>query len=267
MVKIGIIGACGRMGKILINAVTQNSGAVLSAAVEFEGHPDIGNDASVIAGLTASGILITSSVDEAAGASDVLIDFSSKDSFAKNISLIQAVGKPVVIGITGLDDNDYRLIEGFSAKFPVVYARNFSTGITLLTFLVGRAAKVLNKGFDLEIIEAHHHNKKDAPSGTALQLAEAAAEAMGRDLNKCVLYGREGMLGERPRDEIAIHAIRGGDIVGEHSVQFIAEGESVELSHKARSRMTFGNGALRAALWVNSKDPGLYNMQDVLELK
>lgn len=266
MTKIAILGAAGRMGCNLIRAVADNPDACVSAAVEIHGHPRLGEDAGIIAGIGELGVPVTDDPVEAARCVDVMIDFTSSAALEHNLKAA-AAGCSLVIGTTGLNDAQKQLIRTASEKLPIVFAANYSTGICLLTHLVEQAAAVLGEEFDLEITEIHHKHKKDAPSGTALQLAEAAATARNVSLQEMGCYGRKGISGERPVGEIALHAIRGGDVVGEHTVSFFGDGERVELVHKASSRMTFAHGAVRAAVWLKNKPVGLYNMQDVLNLQ
>ena len=264
MVKIGIIGAAGRMGKNLITALASHSGAKLTAAVEYSAHPDINKDAAALAGLKPAGVPLTDDPEAAAAVSDVLIDFSSLENVKPVVSAAVAGKCGLVIGTTGLGAQETEILRNASASIPVFQASNYSLGVNLLANLVRKAATILGNSFDIEIIEAHHRFKKDAPSGTALTLAEAAAEALDRDLSTEIRNGRSGMPGERTVTEIGMHAIRGGDVVGDHTVGFYGDGERIELTHKASSRMTFANGAVRSAVWLVDQKPGKYSMDDVL---
>lgn len=266
MKRIGIIGAAGRMGINLINAVESNPDTVLAGAVEQQEHPQLGIDARANAGLGAGEITIVHDVGAAAASCDVMIDFSTREALPNNLDRMVAANKPLVIGTTGLSSEEKRRIMEAAKHIPIVQAPNFSTGVTLLAHLVQEAARVLDKGFDLEIVETHHRFKKDSPSGTALRLADAASRGRGQSLDDVVCYGRQGQVGERPEGQIGIHAVRGGDVVGEHTVAFFGNGERIELTHKAASRMTFAHGAVRAALWVLEQPAGLYSMEDVLTL-
>lgn len=265
MTGIAILGAAGRMGANLIQAVTANPDAELVAAVELPGHPQIGRDAGTIAGVGELGVLITDDPVSAAQKADVLIDFTAPAALRDSLTAAES-RCGLVIGTTGLDDKQKEMINSAGDKTSIVFAANYSTGVCLLTHLVSKTAAILGDEFDIEITESHHRFKKDAPSGTALHLAEAAADSRNVDLADKANYGRHGMCGERAKGEIALHAIRGGDIVGEHTVGFYGDGERIELVHKASSRMTFAHGAVRAAVWVAGKAPGVYSMQDVLEL-
>jgi len=237
MVKIGVIGAAGRMGVNLINAIATNDLAVLAGGVEADGHPKIGVDASLNAGLESSGILIDKSMDSCVSSSDVIIDFTHFSVLPQTVAAAVKSGKAIVIGTTALGDNEMELLEDAAKKIPVVLAANYSMGVNLLSNLVKKTAAILGSNYDVEIVEAHHHHKKDAPSGTAIMLGKAAAEGLDIDYNKNVVDGRSGDVGARPKNEIGMHAVRGGDVVGEHTVTFFGDGERIELTHKASSRI------------------------------
>lgn len=270
MSNIVVIGAAGRMGKAIIRCL--QAGAVpelkLAGAIEVADCPDINRDAGVVAGAGEAGVCITSDLSGVAPLSDVVIDFSYPKGTAGNAPHMAEWGKGWVIGTTGLQDAELAAVRAAAGKIPVVMAPNMSLGVNLLLQLVEDAARSLKeRGYDVEIIERHHRRKKDAPSGTALGLGRAVSSGMGWDLNEVARHGREGAEEkERPAKQIGFHAVRAGDFVGDHSVIFAAEGESVELSHRATSRDTFAIGALRAAAWVCGKEPGLYSMRDVLGL-
>src|SRR5260221_1179693 len=244
MTKITITGAKGRMGQALLACTPQHR------ELEVVGRIDQGDALHSVIGKT-----------------DVVVDFSSHQATGDIVRLCVAYGKPMVIGTTGHSDATRAQISTEAAKIPIVLASNFSTGVNTLFWLTRKAAEILGPGFDLEIVEMHHRQKKDAPSGTAKSLAEILAEVRKLQLDKAARHGREGIVGERTANEIGIHSIRGGDVVGDHTVIFANNGERVELTHKASSRDTFANGALRAALWVVKQKTGLYDMQDVLGLK
>ena len=266
-VKVAIAGAAGRMGQTLIRCLHSPAGEGMELCGTFDqpGHPRLGQAADPAHGGT---VRICESFEEAVKEADVLIDFSAPVATAEIAGQSAARPLPLVVGTTGLQPKQIKTLQAASELTPVVFAANMSLGINLLLDLVQRAAEALrDKGFDLEIIERHHRLKKDAPSGTALALGEAAAEALHRDLLRDARHGREGLAGERTREEIGFHAIRGGDIIGEHTVLFAGEGETVELRHAATSRDTFALGALRAAQWVVSRKPGLYSMRHVLGLE
>jgi 4-hydroxy-tetrahydrodipicolinate reductase len=261
LIKIGIYGARGRMGQELCNLVQQNSKTSLEALFETPGHSEIGQE--------FYGLTLKSDIRSLLDKSDVVIDFTSPQGTMQLLELNGEFKKPLVIGTTGLSPEEEGKIKNAAARYPVVFSPNYSIGINLLLKLVREAGRVLSKekGYDLEIIELHHRFKKDAPSGTALKLGEIAAEASGRNLAKDGIYGREGQVGERSIDEVGIFAVRGGDIVGEHTVLFTNLGERVEIGHKAHSRQTLASGAVEAAIWVKNRKPGEYSMEDVLDLK
>lgn len=264
-----IIGAAGRMGRTLIRFIQTEAvpGLKLAGAVDLWDCPERGKDAGLVAGCGEAGVAITSDLKEALPACDVVIDFSGHKGTAGNAPRVAEAGKALVIGTTGLTPEETAVVRDAAKKTAIVTAPNMSLGMNLLFSLVERAAAALKgKGYDCEIVERHHRRKKDSPSGTALGLGEAAARGFEWDLKKVAVHGREGIVGERPAEEIGFHAVRGGDIVGDHTVIFAADGEVIELSHRATSRETFAYGALRAAAWVAGRKPGLYNMRDVLGL-
>ena len=267
MARIAITGAAGRMGKVLIEAVTLTDGVSLGAAVVRPGSSLIGSDAGELAGVGRNGVALAGDLAEVTDDFDVLIDFTFPDLTLANLDVCREAGKSVVIGTTGLSDAEKLQLEDKASGIPVVFAPNMSVGVNLVLQLLQTASRVLGEDSDIEIVEAHHRHKKDAPSGTALRMGEVIADTLGRDLQECAVYGREGFTGERSRETIGFETIRGGDIVGEHNVMFAGLGERIEISHKASSRMTFAKGAVRAALWLQGQGPGLYDMQDVLGLK
>jgi 4-hydroxy-tetrahydrodipicolinate reductase len=266
MVRVAVIGAAGRMGKVLIEAISSAEGVTLGAAVVSPASSLIGADAGEVAGVGKLGVLLASDLEVVAADFDVLIDFTSPELTMLNLSVCEAHGKGIVIGTTGLNVEQKQVLHRCAQKIPVVFAPNMSVGVNLLLKLLDITARVLGDEVDIEIIEAHHRHKKDAPSGTALRLGEVIADALGRDLSDCAVYGREGMTGERERKTIGFETIRAGDIVGDHTVMFAGIGERLELTHKASSRMTFAKGAVRAASWLSKHEKGLFDMQDVLEL-
>ena len=265
MTKIAITGAAGRMGKTLLEAVHQTEGTSVSAALERPGSSVVGVDAGELAGI---GKLDVRVVDDIASAEafDVLIDFTRPEVTLANLAVCRQRGSAMVIGTTGFDEAQKTQIAEAAKDIAIVFAPNMSVGVNLCLKLLQMAAKVLGDEVDIEVIEAHHRHKVDAPSGTALRMGEVVAEALGRDLKECAVYGREGVTGERDRKTIGFETIRAGDIVGDHTVLFAGDGERVEITHKASSRMTFANGAVRAAQWLKGREAGLYDMQDVLEL-
>lgn len=264
--RVAVLGAGGRMGRAIVRALSETEGARLVAAVERPGSPDVGADAGTLAGLAPVGVAIGQALP-AASAADVWIDFSSPAASVANAHAAASSGARLVVGTTGLGAQDREAIAGAARAVPVVLAPNMSVGVNVLLALVADAARALGPGYDLEIVEAHHRAKRDAPSGTALRLAEALAEATGRDLGKTARYERHGDIGPRTAPEIGIQTIRGGDVVGDHTVFFLGMGERLELTHRASSRDTFARGAVRAALWLGNRPPGLYDMRDVLGLK
>lgn len=266
MTRIAIVGAAGRMGLHLIKATCASS-AELAAAIEHPSSLYLGKDAGDLAGLSHLGVEIISDVASALEQFDVLIDFTRPEPSMNFIEQCRKAGKKIVIGTTGFNDEQKAAIQEAAKDMAIVLAPNFSVGVNLTLKLLELTAKVMGDYTDIEVIEAHHRHKVDAPSGTALRMGEVVAEALGRDLKDCAVYAREGYTGERDRKTIGFSTIRAGDIVGEHTVMFADEGERVEITHKASSRMTFANGAVRAAIWLNDKSNGLYDMQDVLGLR
>jgi len=267
MTKILVTGAAGRMGKCLIEATHNAEAASLAAAVEREGSSFIGVDAGEMAGVGSKNISVSDSMQAVIKNSDVVIDFTRPEVTMENLRVCLENGTKMVIGTTGLSDEQKQQIEKASEKIAIVFAPNMSVGVNLTLKLLDMAARVLGDDVDIEIIEAHHRHKVDAPSGTALRMGEVVADALDRDLSECAVYGREGNTGERDRKTIGFETIRAGDIVGEHTVMFADIGERIEITHKASSRMTFANGAVKAAVWLDNRQSGLYDMQDVLGLK
>lgn len=267
MRRIAVIGAAGRMGKALIEAIGQTEGAQLSAAIERPQSSLVGADAGELAGVGRLGVVIAGSLEQVLGDFDVLIDFIHPSSTLVNLQLCRVHGKAMVIGTTGFSEAEKAQIADAARDIPVVLAANFSVGVNLCLKLLDMAARVMGEDADIEIIEAHHRHKVDAPSGTALRMGEVVAEALGRDLRKVAVYGREGQTGARERDTIGFATVRAGDVVGDHTVLFATEGERVEITHKASSRLTFARGAVRSALWLQGHDSGLFDMQDVLGLR
>jgi 4-hydroxy-tetrahydrodipicolinate reductase len=254
------------MGKSLVQAIADAEGLTLGAASERPESSLIGVDAGEVAGVGKLGVSITDSLEKVVNDFDVVIDFTSPTATMSHVEICRANRKHIVIGTTGLDDAQKDQLKSAGEEIGIVFAPNMSVGVNLCLKLLEMAAKVLGDSVDIEVIEAHHRHKVDAPSGTALRMGEVVAEALGRDLKECAVYGREGLSGPRERKTIGFETIRAGDIVGEHTVMFAAEGERVEITHKASSRMTFANGAARAAGWITTRGKGLYDMQDVLGL-
>ena len=267
MIKIAISGAAGRMGRTLIEACQQTEGLQVTAAIEYAGSSMLGVDAGELAGIGKLDVAVVADLAAVVGDFDVLIDFTRPQVTENNLEICAAAGKHIVIGTTGFSDEQKQLIEQAATRTGVVFAPNMSVGVNLCFKLLDLAARVLGDEVDIEIIEAHHRHKVDAPSGTALRMGEVVADALGRDLKECAVYGREGQTGERERQTIGFETIRAGDIVGEHTVMFADMGERVEITHKASSRMTFAKGAVRAAIFLQNKGKGLFDMQDVLGLR
>jgi 4-hydroxy-tetrahydrodipicolinate reductase len=264
MLKIGINGAAGQMGRRLTELVTHSRDFILSCALETSGHESLGRDAGDIAGVGSTGVMLSSALDEE---TDVLIDFSAPAATLVRLDECVDCGVAMVIGTTGFDASGEGRIRAAAEDIPIVMAPNMSLGVNLLFALAGKVAGALGESYDIEIVEAHHRHKKDAPSGTAMQLAKNICEAMSWEpVEDHLVHGREGQTGERPEKQIGMHAIRGGEVVGEHTVIFAGTGERVELAHKAESRDVFAQGALHAALFVAKQEKGLYTMQDVLGL-
>lgn len=267
MRKIAVIGAAGRMGKTLIEAISQDPGATLAAAIERPQSTLIGADAGELAGVGRLGVAIVGELSQVLADFDVLIDFTHPSSTLINLDICRAAGKAMVIGTTGFSEQEKQVIAQAAEDIPVVFAPNFSVGVNLCLKLLDLAARVMGDEADIEIIEAHHRHKVDAPSGTALRMGEVVADALGRNLQEVAVYGREGQTGARDRNTIGFATVRAGDVVGDHTVLFATEGERVEITHKASSRMTFASGAVRSAVWLAGHTKGLYDMQDVLSLR
>jgi 4-hydroxy-tetrahydrodipicolinate reductase len=264
--RIAIAGASGRMGRMLLEAVQAAPDAELAGALDVAGGPSIGTDAGAYSG-QLTGVVIQSDLGKALANADVLIDFTRPEGTLRHLEYCAAHGVKLVIGTTGFDEAGKAAIRAAGDKTAIVFAPNMSVGVNVTLKLLEMAAKSFNEGYDIEIIEAHHRHKVDAPSGTALKMGEVIADALGRDLKECAVYGREGVTGERDPSTIGFATIRGGDIVGDHTVLFAGIGERIEISHKSSSRVTYAHGALRAARFLAGKKTGLYDMQDVLGLK
>lgn len=265
-IKIAIAGVNGRMGKVLVEAVHNSQHCVLVGALDHKDSKAIGLDAGYAVGIQTN-VVITADYDVALKNADVVIDFTRPDASLALIDECQRRKIRMVIGTTGYDDNGKEKIKAAANKNAIVFAANYSVGVNLTFHILDTVAKVLNEGYDIEIIEAHHRHKIDAPSGTALRMGEVIAHALGRNLSECAVYGREGNIGARNSQTIGFATVRAGDIVGEHTALFATEGERVEITHKASSRMTFAAGAVRAAVWLVQKEVGLFDMQDVLGLR
>lgn len=266
-IKIAVTGAAGRMGKTLIEAVNLAADAKLAVAIERPGNSLIGADAGELAGLGASGVKVVDDIANVVANFDVLIDFTTPAATLANAAICAQHNKGMVIGTTGFSAEQKNTLLAAQNKIPLCMAANFSTGVNLCFKLLDIAAGVLGNDVDIEIYEAHHRHKVDAPSGTALKMGEVVATALNRNLDDVAVYGRQGQTGARDRQTIGFTTARGGDVVGDHTVSFMADGERVEITHKASSRMSFARGAVRAAQWLTLQTAGLYDMQDVLNLK
>lgn len=264
--QIAILGAAGRMGRALVNAIDHQPAAKLVAALDRENAPESGLDAGSLAGLPALGVVLSSDIGEALTHAEVLIDFTRPEGTLAAIAACRKAGRPIVIGTTGFTSEQKAVIAEAGREIAICQAANFSVGVNVLLKLVEDAARVLGEGYDLEIVEAHHRHKVDAPSGTALALGEAAARGLHRDLKSVAVYGREGHTGARDAQTIGFATVRGGDVIGDHTVLYLGDGERLELSHKASSRQNFAAGAVRAAVWLARQKPGLYSMREVLGL-
>ncbi len=267
MVRITVAGAMGRMGNRIVVLSKEYEAIKLSGAFERRAHKDVGKDIGILSGIGETCILLEDNIEKAVDQADVIIDFTHASSTLEHLRTASARGKAMVIGTTGFTKEQLGEMAALTRNIPCVMASNMSLGVNLLLKVLQDVAKALGDEYDIEIIEAHHRMKKDAPSGTAIKMAQVIAEAVNRKLDEVAVYARKGMIGERTRKEIGIQTVRAGDIVGEHTVLFGGMGERIEISHRASSRDTFARGALRAATWIRGKAPGLYDMQDVLGLK
>lgn len=263
---IAILGASGRMGRALIDGTLRSAALRLSAAIERPGNPALGSDAGTLIGAEAAAVLLSDSLPAALVDASVLIDFTSPAATLEAIAACVAAKRPIVIGTTGFTTEQKIEIGRAARSIPVCISANYSIGVNVALKLVETAARTLGGDYDVEIVEAHHRHKVDSPSGTALAFGEAAADGLGRDLRTHAIYGREGQIGPRKRETIGFATVRGGDVVGDHTVLFLGDGERVEISHRASSRSNFASGALRAAEWLSSRPAGLYSMRDVLGL-
>lgn len=267
MIRVAITGAAGRMGRHLLDACNQSDQVRCTVAAEAKDSPFIGADAGELAGIGRSNVSLSTDLSALTGQFDVLIDFTRPAATLAYLDLCQAAGKAMVIGTTGFSADQKTEIARAAERIPIVFAPNMSIGVNLCFKLLELTARVLGDSADVEIIEAHHRHKVDAPSGTALAMGQVIAKALGRDLQECAVYGREGNTGERERSTIGFATVRAGDIVGEHTALFADVGERIEITHRAASRMTFAKGAVRAATWLAKRPSGLFDMQDVLGLR
>lgn len=265
-VKIAVVGAGGRMGRMIIESALKDSGVALVAAVDQPGSAAIGKDAGELVGAPC-GVLVTDDVEKAFSQADCVIDFTRPEGTLQHLALCRKHKVAMVIGTTGMEDAGKQAIAEAAKDIPIVFAPNMSVGMNVVFKLLDAASRILSEGYDIEIVEAHHKMKVDAPSGTALRMGEVIAQALGRDLKSCAVYGREGVTGVRDPSTIGFATVRGGDIIGDHTVMYCGTGERVEISHKAGSRMPYALGSLRAARLLAGKKSGLFDMQDVLGLR
>lgn len=265
-IKIAVVGASGRMGRMIIESTLKDGEAQLVSAIEQPGMPALGKDAGELVGMPC-GVPITIDVEGGIAQADCLIDFTRPQGTLEHLAICRRHKVAIVIGTTGFDEAGKQSIADAAREIPVVFAPNMSVGVNVVFKLLETASRILSQGYDIEIVEAHHKHKIDAPSGTALRMGEVVAKALDRDLQKCAVYGREGITGERNPSTIGFATVRGGDIVGDHTVMFCGTGERVEISHKAGSRMPYALGSLRAARFLADKQNGLFDMQDVLGLR
>jgi len=266
MVRAIVTGACGKMGKMIRDVIAESEGISLIGCTETKGHKSIGSEIRLEEAKSGN-IKVVDSLEKVIGSCDVVIDFTAPEATLSSLEVCRKNKKGIVIGTTGFTPEQKKKIATASKSIPIVFSPNMSTGVNLVFDLVKRVAQVLGSDYDIEISEAHHRFKKDAPSGTALKIAEIIAATLGSDLEKDGVYGRKGIVGERRKGEIGIHSIRAGDIVGDHTVLFCAPGERIEITHKAHSRETFARGAVRAAKFVAGKKNGLFDMADVLGIE
>ena len=267
MIKVVIAGAAGRMGCRLVSLVRDSTALMLAGALEGKNHSALGEDAGEFSGSGHAGVSITEDLSTLMERGEVVIDFSSPEATLDHMRTVVRSRRAAVIGTTGFSTSQLDELKTLAQHIPCVFSPNMSVGINLLYKVISEMAKTLGDDYDIEVIEAHHRLKKDAPSGTALKIAEVLARSVSRDLNQVGVYARKGLIGERTKGEIGIQTIRAGDIVGDHTVLFGGMGERIEVTHRASSRDTFARGALRAARWVVRQPPGLYDMMDVLNLR
>ena len=262
-IDVAVAGATGRMGRVLIEAVLGSSDMRLAAALEQKGHAQVGNDAGQFVG-ARSGIGVSDEIDRSLSGCNVIIDFTRPEGTLAHVAACRRLGVKMVIGTTGFNELQKTVISEASREIAIAMAPNFSVGVNVIFKLLAVAARALNQGYDVEVVEAHHRHKVDAPSGTALRMGEIVAHELGRDLKQCAVYAREGVTGERKDGTIGFAAVRGGDLVGDHTVMFIGAGERLEVTHRASSRVNYAQGALRAARFLAAQPRGLFDMWDVL---
>ena len=264
MIRVIINGACGRMGRLIIQGVSQQADMELVGAIEFPEHPQIGSDAGVVAGIGDIGVPITGELEDILHNADVVIEFSKPEATIEHLRQVVNADKAMIIATTGYDPDELATVQELASQIRCVMAPNMSLGVNVMIQALELIAKALGDDYDIEVIEAHHNHKADSPSGTALRLAETVAAALDRDLDEVGVYGRHGIVGARPKKQIGIHAVRGGDIAGDHTVLFATEGEQLSVVHRAHSPEAFAKGALRAARWVVDAPKGLHDISEVL---
>ncbi len=267
MIRTGVTGAAGRMGSLIIRSVVESEDMEIAGALEVPSHPCIGSDVGVVIGGGQRGIRISDALEAAFETTDVIIDFSFPEATVKAARYAASAGKAMVIGTTGFTDDETEQIRSCAQDIPMVAAPNMSIGVNVMFKVASLLTSLLGEDYDVEIVETHHRLKKDAPSGTAMGLARAVAQARGEELRDLARYERHGMIGPRPKGEIGIQTVRAGDIVGDHTVYFAGNNERIEITHRAHTRQNFAQGAIRAARWIQGKAPGLYTMMDVLGLE
>lgn len=264
MIQVIVNGACGRMGRLIAQGVTEQDDMQLVGAIEYPSHTEIGNDIGVVVGIGELGIKITSELDDVIEHGDVAIEFSTPDASLQHLKQVVKADKAMVLATTGFSSDEISEVRDLAQKIKCVMAPNMSLGVNVMIQALELIAKSLGDDYDIEVIEAHHNHKADSPSGTALRLAETVANALGHDLDEVGVYGRHGIVGARPKQQIGIHAIRGGDIAGDHTVMFATEGEQLSVVHRAHSPEAFAKGAIRAARWVVNAPRGLHDVSEVL---
>ena len=264
MIRVIINGACGRMGRLIIQGISQQADMQLVGAIEYPEHPQIGSDSGVVAGIGDIGVPITGELEDVLGNADVVIEFSKPEATLEHLQQVVNADKAMIIATTGYDPDELATVKELASQIRCVMAPNMSLGVNVMIQALELIAKALGDDYDIEVIEAHHNHKADAPSGTALRLAETVAEALDRDLDEVGVYGRHGIVGARPKKQIGIHAVRGGDIAGDHTVLFATEGEQLSVVHRAHSPEAFAKGAIRAARWVVDAPKGLHDISEVL---
>lgn len=267
MIRIAVCGAAGRMGSRIVALSKDYADIKVTGAVEAKNNPTIGMDAGVVAGIGELGVKIVDDLEKVINNTDIAVNFTNPEATLEHLKIVKKHRKSMVIGTTGFSNDQITIIQEAAKEIPMVVSPNMSVGVNLLFKVLQDVARVLGDDYDVEIIEAHHRMKKDAPSGTAIKMARVIAETLGRNFDEVAVYARKGIIGERTTEEIGIQTVRAGDIVGEHTVIFGGLGERIEITHKASSRDTFARGALRAVLWLHGKPAGLYDMADVLGIK